>query len=81
MADIQDNSGHPAKAEREAIADYVRKQFGAAGVHMMLAAGMPGGTRTQRVKNAAFADGFAKAACLIAKAVEAGDHHTKNMGE
>ena len=68
-------------AEREAIAHFVKHEFGAAAVHMMLASGLPGGTRTQRTKNRAFADGFAKATSMIAKAIQDGDHLKESTHE
>lgn len=64
--------------ERAAIVQLVRSDFGAAAVRMMLAAGLPGGTRTQRVKAAAYADGFAKAVSLVADAIERGDDKIEN---
>ncbi|MDB5412625.1 MAG: hypothetical protein JWR10_960 [Rubritepida sp.] len=38
-------------------------------VSMRLLAGMPGGSRTDRIKARAFADGYAKAAADIAEAI------------
>lgn len=60
--------------EREAIADFIRKQGGAAGIRLLLGSGMPGGTRTARVKHKAFADGFCRAVTVLADAIERGDH-------
>lgn len=65
--------------ERAAIVDYLRKQFGTAAVHLILASGMPGGTRTQRVKAAAAADGFAKAVSMMADKIESGAHHEETQ--
>jgi len=63
-----------APGEREAIVHFVKHEIGGAAIRMMLASGLPGGTRTQRVKNAAYADGFAKAVSVIADAISRGDH-------
>lgn len=50
------------------------REFGMAAVHLMLMSGIPGGTRTQRVKAEAFADGYAKAVAQIKDAIERGEH-------
>jgi len=61
-------------SETEAIVAWLRGEFGAAAVHLILMSGMPGGTRTERIKNRARADGFAKAVSMIAECIERGDH-------
>jgi hypothetical protein len=66
--------------EREAIVKMVKHDFGAAAVRMMLASGVPIGTRTERVKGRAFADGFARAVSVIADAIERGEHQ-KDINE
>ncbi len=59
--------------EREQLANWLRRHGGGAAVHLTLAAGMPGGTRTERVKRRAFAEGFGRAVTVIREAVERGD--------
>lgn len=63
-----------AEKEREAIVAWLRHEVAGEATRMILAAGLPGGTRTQRTKNAAFADGCAHAVSMIIKAIENGDH-------
>lgn len=62
-----------AEAERAAIVALCR-DMGSASVSMILAAGLPGGTRTQRVKRAAYADGYTRAIADVRDAIERGDH-------
>jgi hypothetical protein len=63
--------------ERAAVVAWLRKDVSMEAVRMMLAAGLPGGTRTQRTKAAAFAEGLAHGAKSIADAIERGDHREK----
>jgi hypothetical protein len=56
------------------IAAWLRRDVGAEATRMILAAGLPGGTRTERTKRAAFAEGCAHAVTMILKAIERGDH-------
>lgn len=67
-------AGKGAVSEREQIVAWLRNTVGPETVQMMLMAGLPGGTRTQRVKNAAFAEGCADATSKIIAAIERGDH-------
>lgn len=60
-------------AERARVVAILR-EFGAASVHLILSSGLPGGTRTQRTKAAAHADGFSKAVSMVKSAIEAGQH-------
>lgn len=62
------------REERAAIVAHIRRVIGSEATRLMIAAGLPGGTRTQRTKNAAFADGVAHAVKVIADAIEAGEH-------
>lgn len=62
------------EAERRAVVAWLRKTVGMEVAQMILVAGLPGGTRTQRVKNAAYADGCAHAVKMIADCIESGDH-------
>lgn len=64
----------PAEQERALIVQWLRTDVGAEATRMILAAGLPGGTRTQRVKSAAFAEGCAHAVTMILKALESGAH-------
>lgn len=61
-------------AEREAVVAWLRRDLAAEATRMMLMAGLPGGTRTQRVKNRAFADGVGHAITSIIAGIERGDH-------
>ena len=61
-------------SEREQIVAWLRETVGMEVTTMMLASGLPGGSRTQRVKNAAFAEGCANATRKIIAAIERGDH-------
>lgn len=58
----------------EMIVRWLRKEVGPEACRMILVAGMPGGTRTQRVKMVAFADGCSHAIKSIVEALERGDH-------
>lgn len=60
--------------EREKIVAWLRREVAGEATRMMLMAGLPGGTRTQRVKNKAFADGCGHAVTMIINAIERGDH-------
>lgn len=62
---------HRLAARREALEEAagVAKEHGLAAVRMMLASGLPGGTKTQRTKSAAFADGYGVAAGDIGDAI------------
>lgn len=60
--------------EREAVVAWLRRDVAAEATRMMLMAGMPGGTRTQRVKSRAFADGVGHAVTSIIAGIERGDH-------
>lgn len=61
-------------SEREAIVAWLRREVAAEATGMMLMAALPGGTRTQRVKNRAYAEGCAHAVSMILDAIERGDH-------
>tara|TARA_B100001057_G_scaffold418770_1_gene438201 strand:- start:107 stop:328 length:222 start_codon:yes stop_codon:yes gene_type:complete len=63
-----------AMKERARVVRWLRREVGGEATRMMLAAGLPGGTRTQRTKNAAFAEGCAHAVTMILNAIERGDH-------
>lgn len=63
-----------AEKEREAVVRWLRHEVAGEATRMILVAGIPGGTRTQRTKNAAFADGCAHAVSMIIKAIERCDH-------
>lgn len=60
--------------ERAAIVAWLREDVGAEAIRMMLIAGMPGGTRTERVKRQAFADGVSHATSAIREAIEVRAH-------
>lgn len=62
-----------AQQTRASIARWLRRDVGAEATRMMLAAGLPGGTRTERIKRAAFAEGCAHAVSAIIAAIERGD--------
>jgi hypothetical protein len=64
----------PMVDETKRIVEWLRKEVGPEACRMILVAGMPGGTRTQRVKMAAFADGCSHAIKSIVEALESGDH-------
>jgi hypothetical protein len=66
-----------AETEREAAVKWLRNEVAAEAIRMMLVAGMPGGTRTERVKAAAFAEGCAHAVTMIREALERGAHIAK----
>lgn len=53
--------------------DKLLSDAGAEAIRMMLMAGMPGGTRTQRVKNMAFAEGCSHAVKSIREAIRQAD--------
>ncbi len=61
--------------------EWLRKSVGMEVAGMMLQAGLPGGTRTQRIKNAAFADGCAHAVKKIIAALESGDWRDPPQGD
>lgn len=61
-------------SEARLILEWLRRDVGPEAIRMMLAAGLPGGTRTQRTKNAAFAEGCAHAVKMIADGIERGDY-------
>lgn len=61
-------------AERVRVVEWLRKTVGAEVMRMMLSAGLPGGTQTQRAKRRAYAEGCAHAVSMILEAVERGDH-------
>lgn len=69
-----------AEKERAAVVAWLREK-GMDAAHMILMAGMPGGTRTQRTKNAAFADGCAHTVKVIMAGIERGDHHKELPNE
>jgi argininosuccinate synthase len=52
------------------VVEWLRKDLGVDAVHLMLAAGAPGGTATQRVKNKAFAAGYGHAVADIKNDIE-----------
>ena len=56
-----------------AIVAWLRADVSAEAIRMMLVAGMPGGTRTERTKRAAFADGVSHATVAIREAIERGE--------
>lgn len=60
--------------ETEQIVAWLKRDVADEAMRMMLAAGLPGGTRTQRTKNAAFADGMAHAVKMIREGIERGEH-------
>lgn len=60
--------------EREQIVAWLRKTVGMEAGRLILASGLPGGTRTDRVKSRAFAEGCAHATKAIINAIESGDH-------
>lgn len=60
--------------ERAAIVAWLRKSVGMEAGRMILVSGLPGGTRTQRVKNRAYAEGCAHAVTQIINAIERGAH-------
>lgn len=68
-----------AEQERAAIVAWLRKSVGMEAGRMILASGLPGGTRTQRVKNQAYAEGCAHAVTQIINAIERGDHLEGNQ--
>ena len=61
-----------------AIVEWLRKDLGTEAIVMMLAAGMPGQKRTQRTKDMAFADGFARCVALAAGELEAAAREVGN---
>lgn len=61
-----------------AIVEWLRKDLGTEAIGMMLAAGMPSQTRTQRTKDMAFADGFGRCVALAASAIEAAAREVGN---
>lgn len=65
------------EAERAAIVAWLRRDVGGEATRLRLAAAMPGGTRTERTKAAAFADGIMHAVGMMLKAVERGDYRSK----
>jgi len=62
--------------ERAAVVAWLRGPVTGEALRLLLSSGMPGGTRTQRVKNAAFAEGLAHAIKSIVAGIEAADHLT-----
>jgi hypothetical protein len=69
----------PTQEEREIVA-WLRKGVGMEAGRMILMSGLPGGTRTQRVKDRAFAEGCAHAVTCILKAIESGEWRTQHQG-
>lgn len=63
-----------AERERAAVVAWLRKDVAAEATRMILAAGMPGGTATERVKRRAFAAGVAHATQSIFEGLEQGAH-------
>lgn len=61
------------ETEREIVA-WLRREVGGEVTRMQLAAGLPGGTRTQRTKIAAFAEGAGHAVTSLIRAIESGSH-------
>lgn len=61
-------------AEEERIVAWLRSDVLAEAVRMSLAAGLPGGTRTERVRARAFADGSCHAISCIISAIESDAH-------
>lgn len=65
-----------AEQERAAIVAWLRLNVAGEATRMMLMAGLPGGTKTQRVKNRSYAEGCAHAVSMVIDAIERGDHHS-----
>ena len=63
------------ESEKQIVA--MLKQYGMAAVQLILASGLPGGTRTQRTKASAFAEGYSKAVAQIKDAIERGEHRNQ----
>ena len=60
---------HRIAAENAALE--IAKEHGLMAVNMILTSGLPGGTRTQRAKAQAFAEGYSQCAANIATAIRA----------
>jgi len=60
---------HRVAAENAAME--IAKEHGLMAVNMILISGLPGGTRTQRAKAQAFAEGYSQCAANIATAIRA----------
>lgn len=63
-----------AAEERASIVAWLRGDALVQAARMTLAAGLPGGTRTERVRGKAFADGTCHAISCIIAAIERGAH-------
>ena len=59
------------------IVEWLRREMAGEVTQLMLMAGLPGGTRTQRTKNSAFAKGCGHAVTVLIDAIERGEHRQK----
>jgi len=66
---LQAFARHRIAAENAALE--IAKEHGLMAVNMILISGLPGGTRTQRAKAQAFAEGYSQCAANIATAIRA----------
>ena len=66
-------------ADAAEIVDWLRKDVGMEAIRMILMSGLPGGTRTERVKNQAFAQGCAHAVTMILQAIERGEYRARHQ--
>lgn len=76
IAELEAQLAAARDGERDSIERFVREGCGMEGIRMMLAAGLPGGTTTQRVKNKAYAEGAVNATKAIAAAIARNEHRT-----